>query len=1329
MSSRLLFVFLVLFLGCANGQQDEVASPSCYGAGSIVTTVILTLLIAGCLLAGGYYAWLKYWKPRKERHLILETDPERGVKDEYAFDNPGFKDAALTPSAAATIEKSEKSKVDGTNKSRWSQWSPLGVLTLKNEKRRTVDDNEIKINDVKIIALRSHDFTGLGFNICGNMKEGIFIKDLLHRGPASECGKLHTGDRIRSLTINFEHMVFEDALTILSYASPYDVVIEVQGHKNHASSGPFAQPRHPLYKSASSTDLLQIKSARKSLFCDESSDRGSLTNLQKSLTKNIVPSLERNKSKSPKPAQIFHRNSKNVEADNSEKVQEDSKQQNISTYQSKFGVKVLPMEQSPTKTFELSQNDNNLNLERTNLDELPIHHTVTILSIDEVDQKRTSAPPPVKKREKLNIAKPSEDIKTPILTEDDQNKFQRNNSGIMRDQNGIPQEMPSHMFNAALAARKNRKSQPEEVVAAEEVKPLKKSKGKAPSPPEDSKQLSEDRYNSDSDLDEMDESKSSVNTIELNSSDITVHQASEEHGNNEEKQNRKTASTGDLTKIVKTTKTSSGTLERAQSLDITDNQPINTLAIKKHKSVDEPSDNLNDETLDDDSDEVKLSTMLNGLNTFQRNRLKKSTEWGNLEDAISSFSNDDCKLDSDESFKISCENIETKGEEITALVNKINEIKLEGQENVNEEIEKVEKEATELKNDIIKIEQAIKETNLNQIWPNEIDDDNNSNPNSMTEVIEAQNKILLRSKLEEIIQEASDIVHQNQPPIEENQQELDLVGQISSLDFLTMEREACSKDYHLPILATTNVSDDMKASMGSLERTPNIEDEEVIVPKVKEVVHDEFKITFPQETLSQSDNKTSIESTVEDVDLTNLDNEIVDLSRINISNITIFDDQDDKMNVPLYPAKKLDSFSVTHLNHDEKLPVRLENSAARILSTPDLIQNITIREAMNDVNNQANLDKPRTIDNHLTFEGPVKSIFDIDGSLNHVTIEGPSSLSLEITGQPKRDLNGDFNNHEHSSDQDANSSKHSSLTYITEIQVTPMLKRNVSEIEIIRDKNLDSEFENYVKNFDIKSSSLDNLDLQPDSLSLVNNEVTVSLDSNLDIQKEINKIQEIADQQLKKLPEMRFSSSSYESQYNREVPNAKRHSQIEILRSNFEKVSLPRHTKDPSPPKSRIPVALTTTKTPPTSPERRDSRTDLEQPDKEIIEIMNNSNIPNFKYNPNKVAGSPGNNRNITVTSIRSNSKIPSGLPTYNNNSGGTSNVRPPVAPRKSLDNGQITDGHSHIDNNHGNVTIVTNGADNSSSFKQWVFNPNDSNGNNNTSVTNITVMQTKYEK
>nr|CAD7405826.1 unnamed protein product [Timema poppensis] len=125
---------------------------------------------------------------------------------------------------------------------------------------------------VNVVSLRSHDFTGLGFNICGNMRDGIYIKDVLHRGPASESGRITPGDRIDSVRISFRHMVFEDALTILSYASPYEVQLEVE---SAASSRPSTLIRtkrtsvasigvgdricHPFYRSQSIADLAQVK--------------------------------------------------------------------------------------------------------------------------------------------------------------------------------------------------------------------------------------------------------------------------------------------------------------------------------------------------------------------------------------------------------------------------------------------------------------------------------------------------------------------------------------------------------------------------------------------------------------------------------------------------------------------------------------------------------------------------------------------------------------------------------------------------------------------------------------------------------------------------------------------------------------------------------------------------------------------------------------------------------------------------------------------------------------------------------------------------------------
>lgn len=81
----------------------------------------------------------------------------------------------------------------------------------------------------------------------------------------------HAGDRIDGIRISFRHMVFEDALTILSYASPYDVQLEVENSSNSCPStlvrtkrtsgsgiAPADRICHPFYRSQSIADLAQV---------------------------------------------------------------------------------------------------------------------------------------------------------------------------------------------------------------------------------------------------------------------------------------------------------------------------------------------------------------------------------------------------------------------------------------------------------------------------------------------------------------------------------------------------------------------------------------------------------------------------------------------------------------------------------------------------------------------------------------------------------------------------------------------------------------------------------------------------------------------------------------------------------------------------------------------------------------------------------------------------------------------------------------------------------------------------------------------------------------
>lgn len=148
----------------------------------------------------------------------------------------------------------------------------------------------------RLVSLKGSDFTGLGIECYGGLKDGIYVKKVAPQGPASGliligmnicffqtgfCLKkinscksdifhstFSAGDRITSLTIDFRHIVQEDAMTILSYASPYNVQLElVDGNNKLRSSGsskaesmspkPGRQSPlvHPLTRSSSQSDL------------------------------------------------------------------------------------------------------------------------------------------------------------------------------------------------------------------------------------------------------------------------------------------------------------------------------------------------------------------------------------------------------------------------------------------------------------------------------------------------------------------------------------------------------------------------------------------------------------------------------------------------------------------------------------------------------------------------------------------------------------------------------------------------------------------------------------------------------------------------------------------------------------------------------------------------------------------------------------------------------------------------------------------------------------------------------------------------------------------
>ncbi|XP_055592023.1 probable serine/threonine-protein kinase DDB_G0282963 isoform X2 [Uranotaenia lowii] len=674
-----------------------------------------------------------------ESHLVSE-DPE-SKKDEYAFDNPAFKtgEGPTAGAAASGTGKTASSPLDPS-------WTSSNPATKQNslDKRKTVDDSFVNNATPRLVSLRGSDFTGLGVEVCGGLKEGIFVKKVMPQGPAA--GFINSGDRITSITIDFRHIVHEDAATILSYASPYNVQLElVSGEKlpQTQSPKPGHQPlTHPLVRSSSQSDMNTIeRTSRKKLFSGEDGNstlkmeqQQPAANSPSNTLNKVLPTVHKENEKETKKHSFKQQMKEMIEEKFQTKHADVERKDSSASGEGgkkghKFGIRVFPPSvndklfgKSPTKVQ--ADNENNSNIEKKESEE---------------KKEKSPSPPVVKKRTKEPKSIPDVIVvESAVNNEVNQmpTEFQRQNSltssGIKRDAAGIPQEMPGFMMQAANAARDNRKSSNTDAD--------NKRKGKAPRPPQNEFDMDDSTVTMDtnlsmdvtdtasttnglmngtfdSDIMETNEPKKPValarmnfsdnfveevlnctfdsvagmekfeeerpsnsstpkserkkssrtesmmqedhdsdteqvppgNKIELNSSDITVHQSSPSPTNTSEEDmtedmedsNRRTASLGDLSKL-ETQKSNPGsnsnTLERAQSLEITGDAVTvvgngavvvgaTVVTAKKRKSSVEGQ-------VDGDVKEPKLSG--DGLSSLQRNRLKGASAWGNLEDAINS---------------------------------------------------------------------------------------------------------------------------------------------------------------------------------------------------------------------------------------------------------------------------------------------------------------------------------------------------------------------------------------------------------------------------------------------------------------------------------------------------------------------------------------------------------------------------------------------------------------------------------------------------------------------------------------------------------------------
>lgn len=69
--------------------------------------------------------------------------------------------------------------------------SPFDNKWKTPDKRKTVDDSYANAPIPRLVPLRGSDFTGLGIEVCGGLKDGIFVKKVMPQGPAANI--IHRG--------------------------------------------------------------------------------------------------------------------------------------------------------------------------------------------------------------------------------------------------------------------------------------------------------------------------------------------------------------------------------------------------------------------------------------------------------------------------------------------------------------------------------------------------------------------------------------------------------------------------------------------------------------------------------------------------------------------------------------------------------------------------------------------------------------------------------------------------------------------------------------------------------------------------------------------------------------------------------------------------------------------------------------------------------------------------------------------------------------------------------------------------------------------------------
>ncbi|KAK5969911.1 PDZ domain-containing protein [Trichostrongylus colubriformis] len=209
-TNRLLASCLVAVIALPTAAMGDTCLSQPQLAGVIFGSVGATLVI--CItIATIFWMWLRR-SDQKEKG----AEGNRVAKEFNDIESKTYDD--IPPK---TSSKNQMNMIDSLKLPRRKH------LDTGGQKAFSVENVNEASGNVGVL-LKAENAAGFGMNIQGSMNEGIYVKTVVPMGAAHQTGNILPGDRIKSLTINFDNMVYEDALTLLSYASPYKVKFELE---------------------------------------------------------------------------------------------------------------------------------------------------------------------------------------------------------------------------------------------------------------------------------------------------------------------------------------------------------------------------------------------------------------------------------------------------------------------------------------------------------------------------------------------------------------------------------------------------------------------------------------------------------------------------------------------------------------------------------------------------------------------------------------------------------------------------------------------------------------------------------------------------------------------------------------------------------------------------------------------------------------------------------------------------------------------------------------------------------------------------------------------